>query len=494
MSELLHHLLERNARKYPNDLATICHVTNTSLTWSEQNRMANRLAHLLVKKGLNKNDHVAILFSNQIEYVISFFAIFKAGGTVVPINSKLTKYEVNQIVSTMDVKLVIYHPSLKETLNDLEVEGLSFSISDIETILNEREDDLDLGVDVEDTAEILLTSGTTGRPKGVMLSHRAVYQSAMMMSIEMSIQLRDRVLQLMPLTHSAPLNLTYFGSVFAGAVSIIDNFTPDKLLEHTQNDKITHFFGAPVAYLLALKILQTKEYNLTSMKKWIYGGAPMPSTYLHVLRNKFPGEFVGVYGLTEAGPNGLALYSDEHEQHIGTIGRRATVNTEFRVVDQFGKDVNGAEGEVILKTSSMMTGYYKNPEATQEAIVNGWIYTGDIGKIDEHGYLHLIDRKKDVIISGGTNIYPSEIETAIYQISGVQDVAVISIPNDEWGETPVAIVVKGQEAELSAEYIKNSLRDKLAKYKIPREVIFANELPRNGSGKILKYQLREIYR
>ncbi|WP_339060334.1 AMP-binding protein [Tepidibacillus marianensis] len=166
-------------------------------------------------------------------------------------------------------------------------------------------------------------------------------------------------------------------------------------MEFTEKDQITHFFGAPIAYLLALKVLQNKEYNLTSMKKWIYGGAPMPSNYLNILRSKFPGEFVGVYGLTEAAPNGLALFNDEHEKHIGTIGRKATINTEFRVVDEVGNDVPlEVEGEIILRTSSLMSGYYNNPEATKEIIKDDWLYTGDIGKVDSEGYLRIIDRKK----------------------------------------------------------------------------------------------------
>lgn len=494
MSDLIHQLLERNANKFPDDLSLICHVTNTSLTWAEENGLANQLAQELLAKGYKKNDHIGIFYSNQVEFVITYFAIAKIGATVVPLNVRLTASEIKGIVASMDITGIIYHPNFKANLEALTIDLIPFTINDKSRLASYSSNNLDILLDNEGIAEILLTSGTTGNPKGVMLSHRAVYQTAMMMSYEMQIYNGDKVLQIMPLTHSAPLNLMMVGSVFAGASSILDNFDPEKILIHTENDQATHFFGAPIAYLLALKILQEKQYDLTSMKKWIYGGAPMPSNYLAILQEKFPGEFVGVYGLTEAGPNGLALYPEEHEKHIGTIGKRATINTEYRLVDDNNTDVGkDLEGEVILKTGSMMSGYYKNPIATEEAIKDGWLYTGDIGKIDEDGYLHIIDRKKDVILSGGVNIYPSEIEELIHRIDGVLDVAVISRPHEEWGETAVAVIVKNAEAQFTEEDIKNYLKDKVAKYKIPREVIFSDTIPRNASGKILKHKLREMY-
>ncbi len=495
MSDFVHQMLERNAKKNPNDLATLCHVTHTKLTWLEENQLANQLANLLTENDIKQNDHVAILFSNQIEFVLAYFAVLKTGARVIPLNVQLTGSEIKEITQAMDVKVILYHHAFVEKLKDISFKVISFSITEKDQLQGYSKENLDINLTTEDIAEILLTSGTTGKPKGVMLSHRAVYQAGMMMIYEMDIHYNDRILQLMPLTHSAPLNLMLVGSVAAGAVSILDNFSPDKLLEHTQTDKVTHFFGAPIAYLLALKILQTKNYDLQSMKKWIYGGAPMPSQYLTTLQKQFSGDFVGVYGLTEAGPNGLALYPHEHEKHIGKIGRRATVNTEFKVVDNKGNNTGvNQEGEILLKTSSMMSGYYKNPEATRENIKEGWLYTGDIGKIDEDGYLHIIDRKKDVIISGGVNIYPSEVEKAIISHPAVQDVTVIGKPHEEWGETTIAIIVKAENAEATTDQIKETLRDKLAKYKIPRDIVFVDELPRNATGKILKHVLREQYK
>lgn len=495
MSDLVHQMLERNARKYPDKLSIRCHVTNTELTWDEENKLANQAANLLLENGLTSNDNIAILFSNQVDFVISFFAISKIGGAVTPLNVRLTTNEIKQIVDSMDIKAIVYHPAFEGAIKDLALKTIPFSIKDQNSLTQFSNENLDFEISTEEIAEILLTSGTTGKPKGVMLSHRSVYQTAMMMSYEMGFHFSDRILQIMPLTHSAPLNLTLMGSTFTGALSILDNFDPEKILQHTENDQVTIFFGAPVAYLLALKVLENKVYDLTSMRKWLYGGAPMPSNYLKILRTKFPGDFVGLYGLTEAGPNGIALYPEEHEEHIGSAGKRATINTEFRVVDEQGFDVEvGVEGEVLIKTNSMMTGYYNNPEATEEAVVDGWLHTGDIGKFDEAGYLFIIDRKKDVIITGGVNIYPSEIESVILEIKGIQDTAVISKPHDEWGETTIAIVVRTGDSQVTEDDIRDYLKDKLAKYKIPREFVFASEVPRNASGKILKHQLREIYR
>lgn len=495
MADLIHQMLERNARKYPDSVSLVCHVTNTSLTWKEENDLANQFAHMLLENGVKPKDHVAILYSNQVEFIISLFAINKIGAAFIPVNVRLTNSEIKNIVDSMNVNTIVYHPIFEKLIEGLTINKIAFSVHDLNELQKYPTQDLNYNISFEDIAEILLTSGTTGNPKGVMLSHRSVYQTAMMFCYEMGIFVGDRVLQIMPLTHSAPLNLTLIGSVFSGATSYVDNFDPEKILSDIEKDNINFFFGAPIAYLLALKLLEGKAYNLTSIKKWLYGGAPMPSNYLRILQTKFPGDFVGLYGLTEAGPNGIALYADEHEKHIGTAGRRATVNTEFRVVDFQGNDVPiGVEGEILLKTTSMMTGYYNNQEATDEAIKDGWLYTGDIGKLDEDYYLHIVDRKKDVIISGGVNIYPSEIEKAIQNISGVADVAVISKPHEEWGESAIAIVVKVDGSDLTEDMIKESLKEKMAKYKIPREVVFSTELPRNASGKVLKHRLREQYK
>lgn len=493
--DLIHQMLERNARKYPKEVAVHCHVTKTTLTWREENQLANQYAQYFMEKGVKRRDHVAILFSNQVEFVISLFALLKLGAVAIPLNVRLTPNEISQITQSMDATTIVYHPAFEKSLKDLTINKIAFDIKDKKEVEGYEARDLNINMSTEDIAEILLTSGTTGKPKGVMLSHRSIYQTAMMMSYEIGIYYQDRILQIMPLTHSAPLNLMLMGGTFAGSTSILENFVPERILELIEEDKITHFFGAPIAYLLALKILQSKSYDLTSIKKWLYGGAPMPSNYLSIIRKKFPGEFIGLYGLTEAGPNGIALFSEEHVTHIGAAGKRGTVNTEFRLVDENGEAAGvNKEGEVLLKTNSMMSGYYKNDEATKKAIVNGWLYTGDIGKLDEDGYLYIIDRKKDVIISGGVNIYPSEVEEVIYRISGVQDVAVISKPHEEWGETAIAVIVKVDGSTLTEEEIKDELKDHLAKYKIPREIQFVNELPRNASGKILKHQLREMYK
>lgn len=495
MGENIVAALERNALKFKDRLALRYPAGNITLTWGELYQRTGSLAQYLREQGISKGDSVALLIPNRPSFVIALFAIFRLGARAVPINVRLTPTEINYILDNSDAVALLCDQELKET-GLQAAEGLKLRL--VETV--DKLEGLagsyqgtgsDYSINSGDTAEILYTSGTTGKPKGVVLSHSALTAVATMFAYEMEIRPSSRMLILMPLTHSAPLNLCLLGAVYAGAAVVLGDFTPQNLLGLAAQEKTTHFFGAPVAFLLAAQLPDLANYDLSSMKYWIYGGAPMSKEAVLKIQQILPGQLVGVYGLTEAGPNGVALYHHEHEHKAGSLGRYGTFNAALKVVDDQGREVApGEAGEIIIKSASVMDGYYKNQEATAEALKGGWLYTGDIAMIDEEGYLWILDRKKDMIISGGVNIYPKEIEDVLTLHPGIADAAVIGVPHPEWGETVKAVLVAKGEAP-SPEEVQAFCSKHLAKFKIPKIIEFVEMIPRNASGKILKHILRE---
>ncbi|KKM08774.1 hypothetical protein SY88_21930 [Clostridiales bacterium PH28_bin88] len=497
MGELLHHMLERNARKYPALPALRYPPADRTVTWGQLNARANALARRLVQAGVEKDRKVALFIPNRPEFVIAFFAVLKAGGVVVPVNVRLTAGEVAYILENSDSVGIIYDPALEKVAQEAATQSGNqvFMISTGELSDTDSNGDMGIPASLDDTAEILYTSGTTGKPKGVVLTHNAVHSVASMMAYFTRIDFGDRTLLLMPLTHSAPLNLFMLAGVYAGATGVLGDFMPQTMLDYTQNEKATHFFGAPVAYLLASRLPNFDSYDLSSAKYWVYGGAPMAKEAVQLVQAKFPGRLMGVYGLTECGPNGMALFQEEHAAKAGSIGWRGTVNTEIRVVDADGNDVPpGGAGEIIIHSLSNMTGYYKNAEATRETLKDDWVWTGDIARKDEDDYVWILDRKKDVIITGGVNVYPKEVEDVLALHPAVADSAVVGVPHPDWGETVTAVIVAKPGSSPTAEDVKNFCSQRLADFKVPRVVHFVETVPRNASGKILKHVLREHYR
>ncbi|WP_035107569.1 class I adenylate-forming enzyme family protein, partial [Desulfovirgula thermocuniculi] len=375
MAEFIHGLLERNARKYSFDEAVKWPEKGVSLTWDELNKRASSLAYQLKNRGIKPGDRVALFMPNRPEFVIGFFGVLKTGAVVVPVNARFTASEVSYILENSGAAALLYDDGLRPVAEDAvkSCSSVAFTFSAGEIwACGKEESFFSASVHAnpaEILAEIIYTSGTTGKPKGVMLTHAAVYAVASMMAYECNIKYRNRVLQLMPLTHSAPLNLLLVGAVYAGAATVLGTFSPQNMVELAAIEKTTHFFGAPVAYLLAAKLPNFDQYDLSGERLWIYGGAPMSREAVIQVMQRFGGRFMGVYGLTEAGPNGSALFPHEHPDFAGSIGSRATVNAEIRIVDGEGRDVPcGEVGEVIIRTPSNMIGYYRNEEATQETL------------------------------------------------------------------------------------------------------------------------------
>lgn len=353
---------------------------------------------------------------------------------------------------------------------------------------------LNLPIDSNHLCEILFTSGTTGVPKGVLFSHERILSLAYSMTVEFEYTSDDRVLTVMPLSHSAPLNCYFIGPLYSGASFVIDDFTPQSFLSWIHNEKTTFTFAAPVAYLLASKENNVHEFDLSSMRTFLYGGTPMPlATYELVTEKLNNRNFYQVYGLTEAGPNGCFLSPEEHLHKSGSIGKQAVVNMVLKIVREDGTETSVREfGEILLKGNTLMLGYYNNPTATNETIKDGWLYTGDIAYRDEEGYVYIVDRKKDVIIPGGVNVYPREIEEVLAKHPAIYQACVIGVPDPEWGETVKAVIVLKDSQVVSEADLKSYLTNHLAKYKIPRIYSFVDELPHSATGKILKHKVKEL--
>ncbi|MBY6051800.1 class I adenylate-forming enzyme family protein [Cytobacillus firmus] len=492
MGATIHGVLERNARKFPEKDAFM--TVSDRLTYGDMNRLCNRLARYLQNEGVRRGDRVAVMSRNTEHFFYAFFACMKIGAIPMPVNIRLTPKELSAIFQSSNAAGILYEDELAETAAALkENVNFYFSIQDaVEASAHFSEGNLDVPIDSRDVCEILFTSGTTGTPKGVVFSHERILAIASAVSVNFSLSHNDSMLTLMPLSHSAPLNTFFMSGLYCGASHVIGDFTPKGFLNWIQQEKTTFSFAAPVAYLLAAKDPDLASYDLSAMRVFAYGGGPLALASYHHVKKAFRNEnFYQVYGLTEAGPNGILLYPEEHLEKAGSIGKNPTVNMEIRVVRPDGTDTAPNEyGEILLTGDSLMLGYDNNPAETNAVLKGDWLYTGDIAYRDEDGYFYIVDRKKDVIISGGVNIYPREIEEVLAKHDAVLESCVVGVPHEEWGETVKAVVVlKGQVSE---EELRAFTAEHLAEFKCPRIYSFVDELPRNASGKILKQQVKKL--
>lgn len=488
-------LLARNARKYPAQDAIV--FQGNRLTYAELDTLVNKFGSALRKKEIHTEDKVALFLPNTPEFAIAYLAVQRIGAIVVPVNVKLTEEEVLYILQDSGAKMLIAHEMVVAPVKNISAPVLKVKTGErteewdsFWALLEEQEDTpIKCYLREDDLSTVLYTSGTTGKPKGVLFPYRSILNVATMINIEMEVKPESRILLSMPLSHSAPLHLFFMAGLMTGSTLVLTpTFTPELFLDTIEREKTTHFFGAPVAYLTTMQMADPRERDLSSMKWWVYGGAPLSPKEVHAIKQAFPsGSLTCVYGLTEAGPSGTLLFDEEHEKKAGSIGKRAPWGTEICLIDEAGENVpQGEVGEIALRGEGNMREYFRKTHETEAVFAGEWLRTGDLAMQDEDGYYWVIDRKKDMIISGGVNIYPKEIENVMLEIEGVNEAAVIGIPHPEWGETVKAVYAGTAEEEK----VRNVLEKRIASYKVPRIYEQVAELPRNASGKILKQALK----
>jgi len=487
-------LLALNARKFPDQDALI--TPECRLDWVSLHEQSLLLAaHLRTAYSIRPQDRVALFMPNGYAWVLGYFAVLNLGAVVVPINARLAPTELDYILRDCGASLVLGCAEQYLTLAPLLSESRpGLNLDDLTKLLPHwtRKHTLE-AIEPSAPCTLLYTSGTTGKPKGVLFNHINLLTVANTTAVEMDVRPDSRLLHMMPLTHSAPLHVFLLGGTYVGAAHIVlPEFTPTLLLDTVERERTTHFFGAPVAYLLTAQQPDIAQRDLSSMTCWVYGGGPLSAEQVELIRQRMGTEqLFCVYGLTEAGPSGSLMKPAEHKIKAGSIGCRGALHTELRLIDDAGHPIAGeGTGQIQIRTAATMLGYWNKPEATAECLhADGWLDSGDVARRDAEGYYWVLARKKELIISGGVNIYPREIESALEQHPAIAEVAVIGVPQAEWGETVKACVVLREPLDDCAQTLRTYLQPLLADYKIPRLFSQHSALPRNANGKVMKHQL-----
>ncbi|MGN7479350.1 class I adenylate-forming enzyme family protein [Solibacillus silvestris] len=469
---------------------------NEVWSYAELLNKAQKIAYYLVEKGYQKNDIVAEFALNSSLFMAVYYGVQMAGLTVMPVNTKLAPPEVDFIFRHSEAKLLIYDEKLQATVDATTYEFQEvLSLAQIQEILNDESISISSELpqlELVDTAVVMYTSGTTGKPKGVMLSHRNILETAQIWSDSMNMTSNDRMFICTPLFHCAGSHVFAVPTILKGGTVIIEEaFSPDQTLKNLVETNATIFFGVPAMYTILLSKRELQTYNFSQLRLFCYGAAPMPYELVKRLKDTFPNVKVqNLYGQTENTPAASSLLDEAALMKIGSVGKPLD-RTEIQLRDPNGEVVPvGEVGEICVKGPQVMKGYLRAPEETAYAIRNGWLYTGDLGRFDEEGYLYIVDRKKDMIIRGGENIYPIEVEEVLYQMPQILEAAVVGVPHEVYGEVPKAFVVLKEGEHLMEHEVLSYCSTQLAKYKVPYEVDFLGQLPRNASGKVLKHTLR----
>jgi feruloyl-CoA synthase len=492
-------MLEGTARKVPAAPAVVSDLG--TLSYAQLLAASRRAAAVLRDVGVRPGDRVGVMAYNTPAFVVAAFGIWRAGAALVPINHKLAAPEVGYQVRHAGIAVVVADVDLAYQVRIGAPQARVLTTDDTATGEFDRLvaeatawDGVEVGED--DVAQVLYTSGTTGHPKGCLHSHRSMTTVPALTTAAVGLRRDDRFLLAMPIWHASPLNNWLLSMVFLGGTAVLlKEYTPIGFLQTVVEHQVTAFFGAPIAYLAPLKVLAAQgrslaEFDLSGVRLWAYGGAPMGADTVTALQQAYGStQFYQVYGMSEMGPVGCALYPAEQVRKAGAVGAGGMPGVDVRVVRLDGQEAGpGEDGEVWLRSDTRMLGYLDDPQATELAFAGDWYRSGDLARLDEDGYLFIVDRLKDVIITGGENVYSAEVEEVLRQHPRVKDAAVVGRPHPDWGETVVAVVVP--DGELPLAELREFCAERLARYKIPRDLVIADELPRNPSGKLTKHVLR----
>ena len=509
-SHSLADLLRRSAARFPGKTALI--DGDTSFTFAELDAAVSATAAALLDRGLTKGDRLAILSRNSWQFAVLTFACARAGVVFVPINFMLKANEVGFILEHSEATAVVADDgALLTTLTE------ALALAGIEPILRgwigpegspvpegwesvsawaggvPREIDVVVGDD--DPIRIMYTSGTESRPKGAISSSRSLITEYVSSIVDGGMTSDDVDLHTLPLYHCAQLDCFLGPDVYLGATSIVlPAPDPATVLRLIETHKVTKYFAPPTVWISLLRHPDFDRHDLSSLRKGYYGASPMPVEVLREIQSRLPNlRLWNFYGQTEMAPVATILPPEEQVEHAGSAGR-AVLNVETRVVDDNDQPVPpGVIGEVVHRSPHATLGYYKDPEKTAAAFANGWFHSGDLGVMSEEGRLTIVDRKKDMIKTGGENVASREVEEAAYLHPDVAEVAVFGLPDPKWVEAVTAVVVLKPGATATGEEIRSFLAGHLAGYKVPKAVFVAASLPKNPSGKILKRELRQDY-
>ena len=485
-----------------------------SISYREVRDKAYRLAHAFQNIGLNKGDKVAFLMVNCPEYIFTEYALAKIGAARVPLAVALGSADHIYMMNHSGAKALIYHARLaarvKEMLPHLETVKTFVCVGDeptmtghlrLETLMAQSVPKITpVLVTQDDLCGLYYTGGTTGRPKGVMLSHRAWVNSILLEMLELGIGMREKFAYLTPLTHAGGVLLLPV-LMREGTCVIFDHFDPREFLQATQREKITSAFVVPTMLYLLLDDPDLKKYDTSSLRNIIYGAAPIGAERLRQALDTFGPIFSQLFGQTEAPMMISALPRENHivadperQKKILTSCGRPTITTQVRIVDQDDQDVPPGEvGEIIARPMNVMDGYYKDPEQTAKTLKDGWLHTGDMARQDEYGYLYIVDRSKDMIVTGGFNVYPREVEDALFEHPAVKSAAVIGVPDAKWGEAVKAIVVLHPGKTATEEELIEFVKARKGSVMTPKSVEFWDAIPLTNLGKLDKKKIREKY-
>ena len=501
--------LAKRAHLSPKLEAFIDSESGLRLSYPELNTRCNRTANALRSLGVGKGDRVALLMMNGAEFIESFFAIAKIGAVIVPINWRLVPDELAFILKDSGSKLLIYGGEFAAAVADLQARGeggthveqwlhvgdddtqADFAKSYTALQSEASPDEPEIGASDDDLLYIMYTSGTTGLPKGAVHTHTTALWACQTILPTAEVRLGDRYLVALPLFHVGALTpLT--GNVHRGVTNIVmRSFDPVRTWELVRDEKITSGLAVPAMLNFMRQVYDASKFDHSALRWIMSGAAPVPVKLIEEFQ-EMGIEIHQIYGMTESCGPACLIGPEDAMVKAGSTGK-AFFHTDVRVVDEAGKDaLPGEPGEVIMRGKHMMLEYWNRPEATAETIRDGWLYSGDVAVMDEEGFVYIQDRTKDMIITGGENVYPAEIENVILGHPKVSEVAVIGQQSEKWGESPLAIVVKADDS-LTAEEVLDHCKGKLARFKLPKAARFIDEIPRNPTGKVLKRVLRDQF-
>jgi fatty-acyl-CoA synthase len=507
--QTLSDLLRRSAKRHPAKPAVVCGTTRW--TYAEFDRLCTRLGAGLRERGIDRGARVAVLARNSHAFAALRFAVARIGAVLVPINFMLKADEAAYILRHAGARMLATDTGLADLARsaaalDTEVRELVWMPSEEEAapvagmgsfheLAASGAEPPSVPIGGSDLAQIVYTSGTESLPKGAMLTHDAVIWQYVSCVVDASIAADDMALHALPLYHCAQLDVFLGPSIYVGATNVITaKPTPDNLLPLVERHRITSFFAPPTVWISLLRSPLFDRTDLSSLRKGYYGASIMPVEVLRELASRLPKvRLWNLYGQTEIAPLATMLGPEDQLRKLGSCGK-AVLNVETRVVDDRMVDVAPGEvGEIVHRSPHLMLGYFHDDERTKAAFSGDWFHSGDLATIDEEGYITVVDRKKDMIKTGGENVASREVEEAVYKLPQVSEVAVIGVPHPRWVEAVVAVVVLKEGQALEERQVLAHCAECLAGFKSPKRVLFVDALPKNPSGKLLKRELRRTY-